>query len=156
MTPRNPLRTGATLLTVALTAGCALYPTPPVGAVRLWDAELARLRARPVPVATAPAPRAELASWYGEWHHGLPTASGELYDMAALTAAHPSLPLGSCVEVLNLRNGRRVLVRVNDRGPYVPGRSIDLSYRAAEELGMVDEGLARVRIRQAKAEGCES
>jgi len=76
--------------------------------------------------------------------------------MEALTAAHRSLPLGTCVEVLNLANGRRVLVRVNDRGPYVPGRTIDLSHRAAEELGMVGEGLARVRIRRARAGGCES
>jgi rare lipoprotein A len=76
--------------------------------------------------------------------------------MEALTAAHRSLPLGTCVEVIHLGNGRRVLVRINDRGPYVPGRTIDLSHRAAEELGMVDEGLARVRIRPAKAEGCET
>jgi peptidoglycan lytic transglycosylase len=156
MTLRNPLRTGSTLLAAALVAGCALEPLPSVHSVRPWDDETARLRARPAPVATLPAPRVELASWYGEWHHGQPTASGEPYDMEALTAAHRSLPLGTCVEVINLGNGRRVLVRVNDRGPYVPGRTIDLSHRAAEALGMVDEGLARVRIRRAKAEGCQA
>jgi len=156
MTLRNPLRTGSTLLAAALVAGCALEPLPPVHSVRTWDDETARLRARPAPVATSPAPRVELASWYGEWHHGQPTASGEPYDMEALTAAHRSLPLGTCVEVIHLGNGRRVLVRVNDRGPYVPGRTIDLSHRAAEALGMVDEGLARVRIRRAKAEGCQA
>jgi rare lipoprotein A len=90
----------------------------------------------------------DVASWYGRWHDGRPTASGEPFDMTALTAAHRSLPLGACVEVTNLGNGRRVLVRVNDRGPYVAGRTIDLSLRAAEELGMVDVGLARVRIRR--------
>jgi rare lipoprotein A len=152
MTLRNPLRTGSTLVAAALIAGCALEPLPPVGASRPWDDEAARFRARPAPVA----PRVEVASWYGEWHQGLPTASGEPYDMGALTAAHRSLPLGTCVEVLHLGNGRRVLVRVNDRGPYVPGRTIDLSYRAAEELGMVDAGVASVRIRRAKPEGCES
>ncbi len=156
MTLRNPLRTGSTLVVAALVAGCALEPLPPVDSVRAWHDETTRLRARPAPVTTAPAPRVELASWYGEWHHGLPTASGEPYDMEALTAAHRSLPLGTCVEVIHLGNGRRVLVRVNDRGPYVPGRTIDLSHRAAEELGMVDEGLAHVRIRRAKAEGCET
>jgi len=156
MTLRNPLRTGSTLLAAALVAGCALAPRPPLDSGRRWDDETARLRARPAPVATSPAPRVELASWYGEWHHGQPTASGEPYDMEALTAAHRSLPLGTCVEVIHLGNGRRVLVRVNDRGPYVPGRTIDLSHRAAEALGMVDEGLARVRIRRAKAEGCQA
>jgi rare lipoprotein A len=156
MTLRTPLRTGSTLAAAVFVAGCALAPVPPVDSVRPWDNETARLRARPAPVATSPAPGVELASWYGEWHHGQPTASGEPYDMEALTAAHRSLPLGTCVEVIHLGNGRRVLVRVNDRGPYVPGRTIDLSHRAAEELGMVDEGLARVRIHRAKAEGCES
>jgi peptidoglycan lytic transglycosylase len=156
MIPRNPLRTASTLLAAALIAGCALEPLPPAGAALPWNDETARLRARPAPVATAPAPRVEVASWYGEWHQGMPTASGEPYDMEALTAAHRSFPLGSCVEVVNLGNGRRVLVRVNDRGPYVPGRTIDLSHRAAEELAMVDEGLARVRIRRAKTESCES
>ncbi|MBI4012726.1 MAG: septal ring lytic transglycosylase RlpA family protein, partial [Candidatus Rokubacteria bacterium] len=106
------------------------------------------------PVDTPARPFVAVASWYGGWHHGRPTASGEPYDMTALTAAHRSLPLGVCVEVTNLGNGRRVLVRVNDRGPYVPSRTIDLSQRAAEELRMVDEGLARVRIRRASAEVC--
>jgi rare lipoprotein A len=74
--------------------------------------------------------------------------------MEDLTAAHRSLPLGVCVEVTHVANGRRVHVRVNDRGPYVPGRTIDLSHRAARELGMVDDGLARVRIRRAAPESC--
>jgi rare lipoprotein A len=95
-----------------------------------------------------------VASWYGAWHHGRPTASGEPFDMEDLTAAHRFLPLGACIEVTHLANGRRVFVRVNDRGPYVDGRTIDLSYRAAQELGMLDDGLARVRIRRAKSAAC--
>src|SRR5271169_4846229 len=72
------------------------------------------------------------ASWYGEYFDGKPTASGEPYDMYDMTAAHLTLPMGSYVKVTNLRNGRAVVVRVNDRGPIVPGRIIDLSYGAAQ------------------------
>ncbi len=143
-------RTGGIIAAVVLIAGCAVPShwvgdgpngeTPPA----IWAA----------PVDTPAPPFVDVASWYGAWHHWRPTASGEPYDMTALTAAHRSLPLGACVEVTNLGNGRRVPVRVNDRGPYAPSRTIDLSQRAAEELRMVDEGLARVRIRAASAEVC--
>lgn len=87
------------------------------------------------------------ASWYGEPHHGRPTASGETYDMHQLTAAHPTLPLGTRVAVTNLKNGRAVEVRINDRGPHVPGRIIDLSFAAAQQLGAVSSGTIPVRIR---------
>lgn len=87
-----------------------------------------------------------LASWYGAQFHGEPTAQGELFNMNALTAAHRSLPLGTRVRVTHLRNGRSVVVRINDRGPYKRGVIIDLSRRAANELGMVREGRARVRV----------
>lgn len=87
-----------------------------------------------------------IASWYGREFHGRRTASGEIYDMHALTAAHRTLPFGTLLEVYNLDNGRSVQVRVNDRGPFVKGRILDLSRAAAEELGMVTAGLARVRI----------
>jgi rare lipoprotein A len=87
------------------------------------------------------------ASWYGKPHHGHRTASGEVFDMYRLTAAHPSLPFGSRVRVTNLRNGRSVEVRVNDRGPIVAGRIIDLSYAAAQELVAVADGTIPVRIR---------
>jgi len=87
-----------------------------------------------------------LASWYGRRFHGRPTASGSLFDMAALTAAHPSLPFGSRVRVTNLANGRSVTVTITDRGPYVEPRVIDLSRAAAEQLGFLDDGLARVRL----------
>lgn len=86
------------------------------------------------------------ASWYGEDFHGRPTSSGEVYDMHALTAAHKTLPLGTYVRVFNLDNGTSVDVRVNDRGPFVRGRIIDLSYAAAKAIRMVGPGTARVRI----------
>jgi rare lipoprotein A len=86
------------------------------------------------------------ASWYGEYFDGKQTASGEDFDMYDLTAAHPTLPLGSYVRVTNLRNGRAVVVRVNDRGPIVPGRIIDLSYGAAQALQFKQRGLQRVRL----------
>ena len=86
------------------------------------------------------------ASWYGSYFDGKPTASGEAYDMHDLTAAHPTLPLGSYVRVTNLHNGRAVVVRVNDRGPIVQGRIIDLSYGAAQVLEFQEQGLQRVRL----------
>ena len=86
------------------------------------------------------------ASWYGEYFVGKPTASGEDYDMYDMTAAHPTLPLGSYVRVTNLRNGRAVVVKVNDRGPIVPGRIIDLSFGAAQMLQFEHRGLQRVRL----------
>lgn len=87
-----------------------------------------------------------IASWYGSDFHGGPTASGERYDMHSLTAAHPSLPFGTLVRVTNLRNGREVVVRVNNRGPYRRNRIIDLSKEAARQLGMVGAGLAKVQV----------
>lgn len=88
-----------------------------------------------------------VASWYGESFDGRPTANGETYDMHALTAAHPTLPLPSVVEVTNLDNGRSLVVRVNDRGPFAADRLIDLSSAAAQVLGFQRQGLADVRIR---------
>ncbi len=86
------------------------------------------------------------ASWYGEDFEGKTTASGEDYEMYDMTAAHPTLPLGSYVRVTNLRNGRAVVVKVNDRGPIVEGRIIDLSYGAAQALQFQHRGLQRVRL----------
>src|ERR1700680_954309 len=86
------------------------------------------------------------ASWYGQIFDGKPTASGEPYDMYDMTAAHLKLPMGSYVRGTNLRNGRAVIVRVNDRGPIVPGRIIDLSYGAAQALQFRQRGLQRVRL----------
>lgn len=86
------------------------------------------------------------ASWYGPGFHGKKTANGEIYNQNGLTAAHRRLPLGTEVEVTHVENGKSVDVRINDRGPYVKGRIIDLSRAAAIELGMKEQGLATVRI----------
>lgn len=88
-----------------------------------------------------------IASWYGPNFHGKDTANGERYDMNALTAAHRTLPLPSIVRVTNLENGRSIIVRVNDRGPFSKGRIIDLSRKAATQLDMIGAGTARVRVR---------
>lgn len=87
------------------------------------------------------------ASWYGEPFHGRKTASGEVYDMNKISAAHKTLPLHTWVEVRNLDNNKVMTVRINDRGPFIKGRIIDLSRGAAQEMGMLNAGLARVRIR---------
>ena len=86
------------------------------------------------------------ASWYGRHFHGKPTASGEVFDQRLMTAAHKTLPLGSRARVTNLQNGNSVEVTINDRGPFVPGRIIDLSRAAADELGFLETGLAQVRV----------
>jgi hypothetical protein len=86
------------------------------------------------------------SSWYGEDFDGLPTATGEPYDMYGATAAHPTLPLGSLVLVTNTRNHRSEVVRINDRGPYVEGRELDVSYEVARNLGFDQRGLAKVRL----------
>src|SRR5271169_959584 len=85
-------------------------------------------------------------SWYGEDFDGQPTANGETYDMYGATAAHPTLPLGSIVRVVNPRNHRSQVVRINDRGPYAGGRELDVSYEVARRLGFDQRGLARVQL----------
>jgi len=91
-----------------------------------------------------------VASWYGKKFHGNPTSNGERYDMYRMTAAHKTLPLPTNVKVTNLSNGRSVIVRVNDRGPFVKNRLIDLSYAAAQELDMISAGTAQVEIEALK------
>ena len=88
------------------------------------------------------------ASYYGEAFNGRPTSSGEIFDMNAYTAAHKTLPFGTFLEVTNLENGKKVVVRVNDRGPFVPNREIDLSKAAAKSLGMISRGITRVSIKR--------
>lgn len=87
-----------------------------------------------------------IASWYGSDFHGRETSSGEIYDMYAMTAAHKTLPLGVYVKVNNRENGREAVVRINDRGPFVAGRIIDLSYSAARQIGLLNNGTAQVKI----------
>jgi len=112
----------------------------------------------------APFRQTGIGSWYGRRFHGSPTSSGEPYDMYAMTAAHPTLPIPSYARVTNLANGRSVVVRINDRGPFHADRIIDLSYTAAWKLGYADAGSARVEVesvapgkaellQEAKAEG---
>ncbi|MDB2705364.1 septal ring lytic transglycosylase RlpA family protein [Pseudomonadota bacterium] len=93
-----------------------------------------------------------IASWYGTKFHGKRTSSGEPYDMYAMTAAHKTLPLPSYVEVTNLDNGRKVIVKVNDRGPFHGGRIIDLSYSAATKLGIIGKGTGNVEVKAISAD----
>jgi rare lipoprotein A len=108
----------------------------------------------PAPVVNLPSPDAPTftqqggASWYGKFHQGERTASGETYDVNQLTAAHRTLPFGTVVRVTEIDSGKSVKVRINDRGPHVKNRIIDLSARAANELGIADDGVAHVRIEQ--------
>jgi rare lipoprotein A len=125
------LRLAAALIVTGVLAGCSTVPEvvrPPV------SDDLLR------PLQTG------YASWYGRSHQGRRTTSGEIYDMNKLTAAHPALPMGTRLLVTNLSNGRSVTVRVNDRGPFVDGRIVDLSYAAARELGAVEVGVVPVRV----------
>ena len=125
----------ALLVAVAGAGGCAA-----VGATPMPAAE------RATTSSGAARSQVGLASWYGDFHHGLRTASGEIFDMGELTAAHRTLPLGTHLRVTNLENGRVVRVRVNDRGPYVGGRVLDLSREAARVLDMVERGVVPVRF----------
>ena len=88
-----------------------------------------------------------IASWYGPGFHGNLTANGEVYDMNAISAAHKTLPFGTIVRVVDRETGRSIVVRINDRGPFVEGRIIDLSKGAAEKLGIVERGITQVGLR---------
>ncbi len=125
-------------------------PLSPYGNPLVYEVNGQRYRT----LASAQGYREEgIASWYGTKFHGRRTSSGEPYDMYAMTAAHKTLPLPSYVRVTNLENGRSAIVRVNDRGPFHPGRIIDLSYAAAVTLGIVERGTARVRVEAIEVPG---
>lgn len=109
----------------AVEAPLVAYPSEPTKPIKVWKA---------------------VASWYGPGFDGRLTANGEVYDMYSPTAAHPNLPFGSLVRVVDTKTGRSQVVRINDRGPYVEGRELDLSYGAANRLGIAEQGLARLRI----------
>jgi rare lipoprotein A len=137
---RAAVRHAVALCSLLALAGCMSRPLPPPPA--------------PTPVALPAAPafsQVGEASWYGSFHHGRKTASGEIFDMNDLTAAHRTLPLGTEARVTNLENGKSVTVTVNDRGPYKNGRIIDLSRRAAQALGIKEQGVATVRVEVAPA-----
>lgn len=128
--PTWPSRIPCVACTLLLISGCSLVtrPTPPPSFPETGQTETG------------------IASWYGPGFHGRTTANGETYDMEAMTAAHKTLAFGTMVRVDHLDNGRSVRVRINDRGPFVDGRIIDLSRRAARELDMLGAGIARVRV----------
>ena len=142
------------LLLVLVASGCskkrprAQLPPPPQPATHHPKAA----RSAPAPIPTVD----ELygyASWYGHPYHGRRTASGEVYDMNSRTAAHRTLAMGTHVEVTNMENGRQVKVRINDRGPFVEGRVIDLSYSAAQAIDIIGPGTALVRLSVLGEEG---
>ena len=125
---RNAATACLLLLLLLLVAGCAGHRAPP-GTPGRGHTETG------------------MASWYGKKFHGRKTANGERYNMNALTAAHRTLPFGTVVRVTNLDNGRSVVVRINDRGPFKKGRIIDLSRKAARELDMIGPGVVKVRLK---------
>jgi rare lipoprotein A len=96
------------------------------------------------------------ASWYGPGFHGKNTASGETYDQMALTAAHKSIKFGTLLKVTNPKNGKSVIVRINDRGPYIPGRQLDLSKAAAMELGTIHRGVAWLKVEEITIDGVDN
>ena len=139
---RGPLTRRISWLTCAALwlGGCSAYD-----ASRIAPAPSSVAQPAPAPASSAPG-RLTLASWYGPGFIGQRTASGEVYHRDSLTAASRSLPLGTRVQVTNLDTGRAVVVRINDRGPYVRGRGIDLSERAAKQIGLNHSGVARVSV----------
>jgi len=96
------------------------------------------------------------ASWYGPRFHGRFTANGEIYDQNAMTAAHKSMKFGTILRITNTRNNKSVIVRINDRGPYIPGRQIDLSKAAAEELDVIKNGVKRLKIEEIIIKGIDN
>ena len=163
----------ASIVALALLTACSSAPkkggyykddgpgaNPPSNLDRVTDAKpraepLHRAANRPyevfgkkyVPLASVrPFHQRGVASWYGKRFHGQKTASGETYDMYAMTAAHPILPIPSYARITHLKSGKQVIVRINDRGPFHSGRVIDLSYAAAHRLGLLGSGSGEVEI----------
>lgn len=127
-----------------LVMGCAV-----MGLIALSPKSEARPVAHPGPlflIERTPTAEVGMASWYGMERQGMPTTSGELFDKDKLTAAHRKLPLGTRVRVTNLKNRKSTLLKINDRGPGIDGRLIDVSWAAAKQLGFAGQGLTRVEI----------
>jgi rare lipoprotein A len=122
-----------------LVSGCSTYRAQTIPSASFYSSA-------PLPSGTGSSSRVVTASWYGNELKGHRTSSGEIYNPNGLTAASRSLPIGSHVAVTNVSSGRTVVVRINDRGPYVSGRSIDLSHAAAERIGLARKGVGRVEI----------
>ncbi len=142
--------TVASVILMLLWVGCAgkKPPVHPPGNTRPYQIDGKWYH--PIPKASGFKEKG-IASWYGDKFHGRRTSSGEVYDMYAMTAAHKTLPFGTVVRVRNLDNGNQIEVRINDRGPFVGGRIIDLSYEAARKIGLVGPGTAAVSIRALKS-----
>ncbi len=155
--PASPVRFRyfLTLFLAAFLASCAgtkpqptptpTQPTPPSNIRTQRPYQINGIWYYPLPTADGYAEKGN-ASWYGPGFHARPTANGEIYDMYGMTAAHKTLPIGTHVKVTNLKNNRSIIVRVNDRGPFVGGRIIDLSRKAADELGMARTGVVPVYV----------
>ena len=142
-------RLGGLMLLAGLTA-CATMPSPVSPTTARGGGTMAPYEANGTwyrPHAQPHYDAVGVASWYGAQYHHRRTADGEIFDMDRASAAHATLPLPCIVEVTNLDNGRRIRVRVNDRGPFVHGRILDLSRQAAKALGFYEKGSARVRVR---------
>ena len=139
-------------LAVLTTMGAAHGPNTNTNEKTPQNATVQTASATAKPAKKAKAYQVGPASWYGKFFHGKQTASGEPYNMYEMTAAHPELPLGTRLKVTNLHNDKSVVVRVNDRGPLVPGRIIDLSYGAANALGFTEKGVQRVRLENVPAD----
>ena len=143
MKPAGVTRALVAGMALLIAQGCSMVSAPMSSSI----AEPDKVNA---PVATPTAPvrpvRMGQASWYGPGFSGKKTASGDVFDEEKLTAAHKTIPLGSRAKVTNLANGKSVEVEINDRGPFVPGRIIDLSQAAAQALGIIDRGTAKVRV----------
>ena len=125
--------------------GCTTVTPPPTSPGHPKPYKIGKNWYKPLPHARGFSQRGK-ASWYGGEFHGRKTANGEIYDMYAMTAAHKTLPFGTYVSVCNIENNRKIEVKINDRGPFVRGRVLDLSYIAAKKLGMVGPGTAEVEI----------
>ncbi len=141
-------RGGTWFALAAVAAGltaCATAPSPGrlTGTMAPYQVHGVWYRPHPQPNYDA----VGVATWYGAQYHNKQTADGESFDMDRLSAAHTTLPIPCIVEVINLENGRRMRLRVNDRGPFVAGRILDVSREAAKELGFYQKGSARVRVR---------
>ena len=144
---RLAVRSAAAASTALLLQACGTVdPQPADGATGVPATRYAPSHSTAAELGASQYDVVGVASWYGRPYHGRRTASGQIYNMNQLTAAHPTLPFGTRVAVTNLANGRTVVVTINDRGPFKPDRIIDLSHKAAGQLGFLNPGLTQVRV----------
>lgn len=144
---------GITVVILAASAiqGCSMMSGNPDSSSQIRSAPAEAASGEISRSLTTPIVQIGMASWYGPGFNGKATASGDIYDEAKFTAAHKTLPLGSKARVVNLKNGKSVEVLINDRGPHLQGRILDLSQASAKALGMIDRGVAKVQIQLIQA-----